>query len=260
MLLVEGPTLCKIHFMFFDTNLCLYEYFFFVFFIDCYLLLLHWSPVWKISENEEHKLLIYYCTSSIVKGLLKSCCCHLVTRVKGVSGDTPPQLHLRVGPGDDVSPEVAAARRQAVDVAGRQHVRPHVQVRHLTHKRLSSVKTTSQCILEESQPQSALMKGHFLQTGSSLCGRSRYLLLPQDEDPSRFDGMPGREIQAGPSLHTVLVGLPLSVPGGPGHAHMVPLPIVDRQRQCYGLWADGQVLYDMAEKGEGSVAQSIRKY
>lgn len=101
----------------------------------------------------------YYCTSFVVEGLLKACRCHLVAGVKGVSGDAPPQLHLRVGPGDDVSPEVAAARGQAVDVTGRQHMRPHVQVRHLAHKRLRGVKATSQCVLEERRPQSALMKG-----------------------------------------------------------------------------------------------------
>lgn len=90
----------------------------------------------------------------MVEGFLKSCCCHLVARVKGVSGDAPSQLHLRVGPGDDVSPQVAAAGGQAVDVAGRQHMRPHVQVRHLTHKRLGGIKATPQGVLEDSKPHS----------------------------------------------------------------------------------------------------------
>lgn len=81
-----------------------------------------------------------------------------MARVKGVSGDAPSQLHLRVGPGDDVSPEVAAAGGQTVDVAGRQHVRPHVQVRHLAHKRLGGVEATPEGVLEESQPRSVLVK------------------------------------------------------------------------------------------------------
>lgn len=80
------------------------------------------------------------------------------------------------------------------------------------------------------------MKGHLLQVESTLRGGFPYLLLPQDEDPSWFDGMPGREIQARPPQHTILVGLPLSITGGPGHAHVVPFSIVDRQRQCHGLW------------------------
>lgn len=173
---------------------------------------------------------------SSFKCLLKSCCCHLVAGVKGVSGDAPSQLHLRVRPGDDVSPEVAATRRQAVDVTGRQHVWPHVQVRHLTHKRLSRVKTASQCILEESQPHSQ-WRWKVIYVQFTLCGRFLYLLLPQDEDPSRFDGMPGGEIQARTPLHTILVGLPLSITGGPGHAHVVPFSIADRQWQGHGLWA-----------------------
>lgn len=112
----------------------------------------------------------------IVEGLLKACCCHLVTWVKGVSGDAPSQLHLRVGPGDDVSTEVAATGGQAVDVAGRQHMRPHVQVRHLAHKRLGGVEATPEGVLEESRPRSALVKKVIsCKTGWTLCGR---VLLP----------------------------------------------------------------------------------
>lgn len=80
-------------------------------------------------------------------------------------------------------------------------------------------------------------KSDFLKTEEMLCGRVLYLLLPQDEDPSRFDGVPGGKIQPGPPQHAVLVGLPLSVPSGPGHAHMMPLPIADRQWQRHSLWA-----------------------
>lgn len=72
-----------------------------------------------------------------------------MTGVKWVSGDAPTEFHLRVGPGDDVSSEVAAAGGQAVDVTGRQDMRPHVQVRHLAHERLGGIETAAQSILTE---------------------------------------------------------------------------------------------------------------
>lgn len=72
-----------------------------------------------------------------------------MTGVKGVSGDASTKLHLGVGPSDDISSEVAAAGGQAVDVTGGQDVWPHVQVRHLTHKWLSGIKTASQSVLKK---------------------------------------------------------------------------------------------------------------
>lgn len=70
-----------------------------------------------------------------------------VTGVKGVTGDAAVELHLFFGPGDDVAPEAAAAGRQAVDVAGCQHVRPHVEVRHLAHERLRGVEAAPESVL-----------------------------------------------------------------------------------------------------------------
>lgn len=63
-----------------------------------------------------------------------------------------------------------------------------------------------------------------------------YLLLPQNEDPSRLDRVPGGEIYPRSPQHSVLVGLPLSVPCGPGYTHMMPLPVTHGQRQRHGLW------------------------
>lgn len=71
--------------------------------------------------------------------------------VEGVTGDSAHQLQLLLRPGDDVAPEVAAAGRQAVDVAGRQHVRPHVEVGHLPHEGLGGVEAAPQGVLEGEQ-------------------------------------------------------------------------------------------------------------
>ena len=80
-------------------------------------------------------------------------CCHglLVTGVEGVFGDASAELHLCLGPSDDVSSEVAAAGRQAVDVTGRQDVWPHMKVRHLSDKWLSGVKTASKNVLKKGE-------------------------------------------------------------------------------------------------------------
>lgn len=74
-----------------------------------------------------------------------------VTGLKRVTGDASVELHLLFGPGDDVTPEVAAAGSQAVDVAGCQHVRPHVEVRHLPHERLGGVKAAPQSVLRKTE-------------------------------------------------------------------------------------------------------------
>lgn len=121
------------------TNVSISESFFFFLLVICFCSRVQYGKYQKMRSTN----CWCNCTSSTVKCLLKSCCCHLVAGVKGVSGHAPSQLHLRVGPGDDIPAEVAAARCQAVDVPGRQHVWPHVQIRHLAHKRLSSIKTTS---------------------------------------------------------------------------------------------------------------------
>lgn len=61
------------------------------------------------------------------------------------------ELHLLLGPGDDVALEVAAAGGQAVDVAGRQHVRPHVELRHLAHERLRGVEAAPEGVLRRAE-------------------------------------------------------------------------------------------------------------
>lgn len=62
-----------------------------------------------------------------------------------------------------------------------------------------------------------------------------HLFLSQDEDPSRFDRVPGGKIYPGPLLHSVLVGLPLSIPCCPSHTHVVPLPVTQRQGERHRL-------------------------
>ena len=58
-----------------------------------------------------------------------------------------------------------------------------------------------------------------------------YLLLPEDEDPSRLDGVPGGQVVSSTQLLPVLVGLPQAVPSGPGDADVVPPPVTHRQGQ-----------------------------
>lgn len=74
-----------------------------------------------------------------------------VTGLRGVAGDASVELHLLFGPGDDVTPEVAAAGSQAVDVAGCQHVWPHVEVRHLPHEGLGGVEAAPQGVLRKTE-------------------------------------------------------------------------------------------------------------
>lgn len=64
---------------------------------------------------------------------------------------------------------------------------------------------------------------------------AQYLFLPQNEDPSGLDRVPGGKVDPGPLLHAVLVGLPLSIPGRPGHTHVVPLAPLKGQRERHGL-------------------------
>lgn len=73
----------------------------------------------------------------------------LGTGFEGVTGDASVELHLLLGPGDDVTLEVAAAGSQAVDIAGCQHVRPHVEVRHLPHEGLGGVEAAPKSVLRK---------------------------------------------------------------------------------------------------------------
>jgi len=52
-----------------------------------------------------------------------------------------------------------------------------------------------------------------------------YLFLPQDDDSTRFDGVPGCEVLTSTQLLPILVSLPLAIPCGPGDADVVPLTI-----------------------------------
>jgi len=62
-----------------------------------------------------------------------------------------------------------------------------------------------------------------------------YLLLSQDEDASRLDGVPSREVLPGSPLDPVLEHLPLAATRRPRHTHVVPLAIAQRQRQRHCL-------------------------
>lgn len=62
-----------------------------------------------------------------------------------------------------------------------------------------------------------------------------YLLLPQDDDSPRFDGVPGCQVVASTQLLTILVSLPLAVPCGPGDADVMPPSITYLQGQLGNL-------------------------
>lgn len=62
-----------------------------------------------------------------------------------------------------------------------------------------------------------------------------HLLLPQDDDSPRFDGVPGCQVVASAHLPTVLVSLPLAVTRGPGDADVMPPSITYLQGQLGNL-------------------------
>lgn len=63
----------------------------------------------------------------------------------------------------------------------------------------------------------------------SVCMCVCHLLLSQNEHSSRFDGLPGVKIIPRSSLCSVLKNLPYSIPCQPGHTHVVPFPIMQRE-------------------------------
>lgn len=63
----------------------------------------------------------------------------------------------------------------------------------------------------------------------------QYLFLPQDDDSSRFDWMPGCQVIAAAPLLTILVRVPLAVSRGPGDANVVPPSIARLQWQLGNL-------------------------
>lgn len=65
-----------------------------------------------------------------------------------------------------------------------------------------------------------------------------YLFLAEDEQALWFDGMIGSQIFSAPSFHTILEGFPNTIASRPGHTDVMPLSIVDQERQlCDLLWS-----------------------
>lgn len=62
-----------------------------------------------------------------------------------------------------------------------------------------------------------------------------YLLLPQDEQALGFDGMIGGQILPTAPLDSILESLPNTIACGPGDADMMPLPVIDEERQLCDL-------------------------
>lgn len=58
-----------------------------------------------------------------------------------------------------------------------------------------------------------------------------YLLLAQDKDPVRLDGVPGSQVLPGAPQLPVLVGRPQAIPCGPGDADVVPAIVLQAQGQ-----------------------------
>lgn len=223
----------------FLTLFCVFFVFCFVcFFLDGNLRLLHWSP-WKMENIRKRGPLI------------------VVIFLHHFHSRGSPEVLLLPPSGTGqrgiwrrplAAPPPSRTRRWRLPGGGCRR-RPDCRCRWASARATTCAGPTSRpqttgwrrsdprgCPGREPTTVSVGEKSNFLKTGWKLCGRALYLLLSQDEDPSGFDGVPGGEIHAGPPQHAVLVGLPLSVPGGPGNAHVVPLPIVDRQRQRHGLW------------------------
>lgn len=75
-----------------------------------------------------------------------------------------------------------------------------------------------------------------------------HLLLPQDDNSSRFDGVPGSQVVPSAQLLPVLVSFPLTVPCGPGDADVVPPPIAHEEGQLgyleskHGLLLNSHIL------------------
>ncbi len=68
-----------------------------------------------------------------------------------------------------------------------------------------------------------------------------YLLLTQDQQALWFDGMIWSQILSTPPLDTILESFPNAIASGPGHADVMPLSIVDEERQLCHLEEDGRM-------------------
>lgn len=62
-----------------------------------------------------------------------------------------------------------------------------------------------------------------------------YLLLAQDKDPMRLDGVPGSQVLARAPQLPILVGRPQAVPRGPGNTDVVPFLVLQAQGQLGDL-------------------------
>lgn len=62
-----------------------------------------------------------------------------------------------------------------------------------------------------------------------------YLLLTENQQALWFDGMIWRQILSTPPLDTILKSFPNTITSGPGHTDMMPLPIIDQERQLCNL-------------------------
>lgn len=62
-----------------------------------------------------------------------------------------------------------------------------------------------------------------------------YLLLPEDQQALRFDGVIGSQVLSAPPLDSILESFPNAITSRPGHTDVMPLPIVDEERQLCHL-------------------------
>lgn len=68
---------------------------------------------------------------------------------------------------------------------------------------------------------------------ADVCGV--YLLLPQDEQALWFDGMIWSQILPTAPLDSILKSFPYTITSGPGYADMMPLSVIDEERQLCHL-------------------------
>lgn len=66
-----------------------------------------------------------------------------------------------------------------------------------------------------------------------VCGV--YLLLTQDQKPLWFNGMIWSQVLPAPPLDSILKSFPNTIAGGPGNTDVMPLPIIDEERQLCDL-------------------------
>lgn len=62
-----------------------------------------------------------------------------------------------------------------------------------------------------------------------------YLLLTEDQQALWFDRMIWSQILSTPSLDAILESFPNTITSGPGYADVVPLSIIDKERQLSNL-------------------------